>query len=154
MPPTDRVISVQLWRSRGAKSPVEEVDVPAVSILCYQALFDSHFGEFALAQATMAEAISLAKSLNDMHGLAVTLSFAASLAWRDYYAQLHRLRGVFPAAIGADESQIEASFCEAISTAKQQKSVSLEKRSEATYAEYRHQKASALRGRGFRLSLW
>jgi hypothetical protein len=31
----------------------------------------------------MAEAISLAKSLNDMHGLAVTLSFAASLAWRD-----------------------------------------------------------------------
>ena len=83
MPPTDRVISVQLWCWRGAKSPVEEVDVPAVSILCYQALFDSHFGEFALAQATMAEAISLAKSLNDMHGLAVTASFAASLAWRD-----------------------------------------------------------------------
>jgi hypothetical protein len=153
MPPTDRVISVQLWRSRGAKSPVEEVDVPAVSILCYQALFDSHFGEFALVQATMAEAISLAKSLNDMHGLAVTLSFAASLAWRDYYAQLHRLRGVFLAAIGADESQIEASFCEAIRIAREQKSISLEKRADVTYAEYRRQKASGSGGGGFRLPL-
>ena len=154
MPPTDRVISVQLWRSRGAKSPVEEVDVPAVSILCYQALFDSHFGEFALAQATMAEAISLAKSLNDMHGLAVTLSFAASLAWRDYYAQLHRLRGVFLSALGADGTQIEVSFREAIKTAKRQKSISLATRAEATYAEYCRQKASGSGGRGFQLPLY
>ena len=74
---------VQLWRSRGAKSPVEDVDVAAVSILCYQAQFDSHLGEIASARTTMAEAISLAKALNDAHGLAVTLSFAASLACRE-----------------------------------------------------------------------
>jgi tetratricopeptide (TPR) repeat protein len=69
-------------------------------------------------------------------------------------AELHRLRGVFLATLGADETQIEASFCEAIRIAKEQKSVSLEKRSEATYAEYRRQKASASGRRGFRLLLW
>ena len=55
-------------------------------------------------------------------------------------AEMHRLRGVFLAAMGADEMQIEASFCEAIRTAKEQKSVSLAKRAEASYAEYRRQK--------------
>jgi predicted ATPase len=68
-------------------------------------------------------------------------------------AELHRLRGVFLAATGADQTQIEASFCEAIRTAKQQKSVSLANRAEATYAEYRRQKASTVGGRGFRLPL-
>ena len=67
---------------------------------------------------------------------------------------LYRLRGVFLTALGADETQIENSLCAAISTAKQQKSISLEKRAEATYAEYRRQKASASGGRGFRLPLW
>jgi hypothetical protein len=66
---------------------------------------------------------------------------------------LHRLRAVFLTAMGAEEEQIEASFCAAISTAKQQKSLSLVKRAEATYAEYRRQKASASGGRGFRLPL-
>jgi hypothetical protein len=60
---------------------------------------------------------------------------------------------VFLAAVGADETQIEASFCEAIRIANQQKSISLEKRAEATYAEYRRQKASTAGGRGFRLAL-
>jgi predicted ATPase len=69
-------------------------------------------------------------------------------------AELHRLRGVFLATLGGDETQIEASFCAAINTAKQQKSVSLGKRAEATYAEYRRQKASGSGGRGFRLPLW
>jgi predicted ATPase len=68
-------------------------------------------------------------------------------------AELHRLRGVFFAALGADETQIETSFCEAIRIAKEQKSVSLQKRAEATYAEYRRQKASGSGGRGFRLPL-
>jgi hypothetical protein len=67
--------------------------------------------------------------------------------WR---AELHRLHGVFLTAMGADETQIEASFYEAIRIAKQQKSVSLAKRAEATYAEYRSRKASALGGQGFR----
>ena len=73
---------------------------------------------------------------------------------RFWSAELHRLRGVFLTAIGADETQIEAAFCAAIRIAKEQKSVSLEKRAEATYAEYRRQKASAAAGRGFRLPLW
>ena len=62
----------------------------------------------------------------------------------------HWLRRVFFAAIGADEADIEASVGEAIRIAKEQKSVSLEKRAEAAYAEYRRQKASASGGRGFR----
>ncbi len=69
-------------------------------------------------------------------------------------AGLHRLRGVFLATLGAEETKIEASFCEAIRIAKEQKSVSLGKRAEATYAEYCRQKANASEGRGFRLPLW
>ena len=70
--------------------------------------------------------------------------------WR---AELYRLRGMFLAAMGGDESQIETAFDEAIRTALQQKSISLLKRADATYAAYRRQKASAARGRGFRLPL-
>ena len=72
---------------------------------------------------------------------------------RYWCAELHRLRGVFLAAMGADETQIEASYCEAIRIAKEQKSISLATRAEGTYAEYRRQKASASGGRGFRLPL-
>jgi len=61
---------------------------------------------------------------------------------RYWSAELHRLRGVFLTAMGAEESKIEASFGEATRIAKAQKSVSLEKRAEATYAEYLRQKAS------------
>ena len=71
---------VQIWRSGGVQSPVEEVDAPAVVCLCYEALSEWHFGEIASCQATMAEAISLAKELNDMHALAVALYYAAILA--------------------------------------------------------------------------
>jgi serine/threonine protein kinase/tetratricopeptide (TPR) repeat protein len=73
---------------------------------------------------------------------------------RWWHAELYRLRGVFLAAVGADENQIEASFCEAIKTARQQKSVSLERRAQGTYAEYRAQKAGAFAGKGFRLPLY
>ena len=69
-------------------------------------------------------------------------------------AELHRLRGVFLAAMGAEEVQIEASFGGAIRIAKEQKSVSLEKRAQATYAEYHREKASGLGSSGVRLSLW
>ena len=72
---------------------------------------------------------------------------------RQHLAELHRLRGVFLTRLGADEVQIEGAFCEAIRIAREQKSISLEKRAEATYAEYRRQKASGLGGRGFRLPL-
>ena len=61
--------------------------------------------------------------------------------------------GALLTAMGAEKTKIEASFCAAISTAKQQKSISLAKRAEATYAEYRRQLTWS-GGRGFRLSLW
>ena len=70
---------VQLWRSGGVQSPVEEVNAPAVVCLCYEALSEWHFGEIASCQATMAEAISLAKELNDTHALALALFYAAFL---------------------------------------------------------------------------
>jgi hypothetical protein len=248
---------IQIWRSGGVQSPVEEVTAPAVTCLCVEAVFEWHFGEIASCQATMADGISLAKDLNDMHALAVVLCWAASLGhferdpataerfasdlielstrhqfaywraggeilrgwarsasgdtteglariedgivdWRAtgskicvpywlalkaealhladrtsdaleaireaealaksseerwWCAELHRLHGVFLAALGADEAQIEASFRAAITTAKEQKSVSLQKRAEATYAEYHRQKASASGGPGIRLPL-
>ena len=72
--------------------------------------------------------------------------------WTQWRAEHHRLHGVLLAAIGAEETQIEASFCETIRIAREQKSVSLEKRAEVTYAEYRRQKTNASAGRG--LSLW
>jgi hypothetical protein len=56
---------------------------------------------------------------------------------RWWCAELHRLRGVFLTVLGADETQIKPAFCAAIRTAKQQKSLSLANRAEATYAEYR-----------------
>ena len=69
--------------------------------------------------------------------------------WWD--AERHRLRGVFLAAMGAEEAQIEASFATAIRIAKGQKSVSLQKRAEVTSAEYHRRKA--LGEHGFRLPL-
>src|SRR5262249_21397670 len=59
---------------------------------------------------------------------------------RVYFSRLHRCRGVFLTAVGAEETQIEGSFRAAIKIAREQKSVSLEKRAEATYSEYRRQK--------------
>jgi tetratricopeptide (TPR) repeat protein len=248
---------VQLWRFGSVRSSAEELYTPAVGCLCYEALSEWHLGDIASWQATIGDAIALAKELNDMNALALALQFAAYLAnyernpadverlaselvelstrhnfmhwlaigsifcgwarsalgdpadgisWiergmRDlrangavlalpyhlslkaealhlanrtsealeaineaeglaerfeqsfWCAELHRLRGVFLMAIGAEETRIEASFCEAIRIAKEQKSVSLEKRAEETYAEYRRQKASASGGRGFRLPL-
>jgi predicted ATPase len=73
---------------------------------------------------------------------------------RWWCAELHRLKGVFLTALGADETQIEAALLEAVRTANKQKSVSLERRAEATYAEYSWQKANTSRGRGLRLALW
>jgi tetratricopeptide (TPR) repeat protein len=247
----------QIWRSAVVHSPVQEVDAPVVSCLFHKAMSEWHLRNTSSCRETMAEAISLAKELNDMAALAnaifnfgilahferdasqaersasevielstrhnlpfwLTLGsilrgwvrsvsgepvegissieqgienyrafgstlglpfflalkaealFAANRSSealeaveeaqavaqqceaRSSSAELHRLRGVFLTAIGGSETQIEASFCEAIRIAREQKSISLEKRTEATYAEYRRQKRSALGGRGFRLPL-
>jgi hypothetical protein len=58
---------------------------------------------------------------------------------RSWCAELYRLRAVFLAAIGEDKGQIEASFREAIRLAREQMSVSIGKRAEASYADYRRQ---------------
>jgi predicted ATPase len=248
---------IQILRSREVQSPVEELHSPAVSCLYYDALSRWHLGKIDSCHAAMAEAISLAKQLKDMHALAVALWHAAFLAhydrnfaevqrfashlielstnqhfatwlpggailhgWarsasgetaegisrieqgiRDYVAsgsilampyylalkaealyladrncealttiseaeatgerfgerwwsaELCRLRGVFLTVLGADEAKIEGAFSEAISISKEQKSISLEKRAEATYAEYLRQKPRGSGGRGFRLPL-
>ena len=250
--------AVQIWRSGNVQSHSEGPQMPLFVCMCYLAGCQWHLGEIASCQATIAEAISLAKELNDMNALAIALSWGAGMAanernpaevdrfasdlielstrdnfvfwlaigtaWRgwarsasgntaegipfieqgirdyratgallslqdflgrkaealyladrtsealeaideaealarriehrNYAAELHRLRGLFLTALGADEAQIEASFRTAIRTAKEQKSVSLAKRAEATYVEYRRQKASASGECNFRLPLW
>jgi hypothetical protein len=80
-------------------------------------------------------------------------AFMESNGRRYISAELHRLRGVFLFAVGARDTHIETSFCEAIRIAKEQKSVFLTKRAEATYAEYRCGKASASGGQGLQLPL-
>jgi predicted ATPase len=105
--------------------------------------------------ALKAEALHLAnRSSEALEAIKVAEALAERSEGRWWCAEMHRLRGVFLTAVGAGEAQIEASFCAAIRIAKEQKSVSLAKRAEATYAEYRRQKASASGGRGFRLPLW
>ena len=249
---------IQIWRSGNVQSYTDDPYTPVVACLCYLTICEWHLGEIASCRMKLAEAISLAKELNDMHVLAIALAWAASLAvnecnlaevdrlasdliefstrhnfvfwqaigaihrgwarsasgdtaegipWieqgirefratgtvlglpshlaqkaealhladrnsealqvineaaalaerleqRLYCSELQRLRGVFLTAMGAEETQIEASFCEAIRIAREQKSVSLEKRAEATCSEYRRQKASGSGGCGFRLPLW
>jgi predicted ATPase len=246
--------ALQIWRSGGVGSPFQEVDAQPVACLANEALLEWHFGEITSCHATMAEAIALAKELNDMHGLAVALGYAVKLAhhersaaelerlasdlielatrhsfahwlaigevfrgwarsasgntaegllwieegieeyratgsivWVPFFlalkaevlhlggrtsealraiteavalvetskarcwsAELYRLRGVFLMKLGADEAKIEEAFREAIRTAKKQKSISLIKRAEATYAQYRCQKGECYDDR-FRL---
>ena len=101
-----------------------------------------------------AEALYLADRTSEaLEAVNEAEALAERIEHSDYRAELHWLRGVFLVALGADEPQIEASFRAAIRTAKEQKSISLTKRAEATYAEYRRQKASGLGGRGLRLPL-
>ena len=104
--------------------------------------------------ALKAEALYLAHRASEALGAigeAETLVERSGERW--CWAELHRLRGVFLTAMGAAETQIETSFCEAIRIAKEQKSVSLTKETRrVTCAKYRRQKESASGGRGFRLA--
>jgi predicted ATPase len=91
--------------------------------------------------ALKAEALYLADRTSEaLEAIREAEAFAETRGERWWCAELYRLRGVFLAAIGADEPQINASFCAAITTAKQQKSISLVRRAEASYAEYRDRK--------------
>ena len=104
--------------------------------------------------ALKAEALHLADRTSDaLEAIREAEALVEKSEERWWSAELHRLRGVFLTSLGADEAQIDGAFCEAISIAREQKSISLTKRAEATYAEYGRQKASGLGGRGFRLPL-
>jgi predicted ATPase len=107
-----------------------------------------------LALGMKAEALHLADRTSEaLEAIKEAQAIAARSGEGYSCAELHRLRGVFLAAFGAEETQIEAAFQAAISIAREQKSISLAKRAEATYAEYRRQKASGSAGRRFRLPL-
>ncbi len=72
--------AVQIWRSGQVQSPVEEVMAPTVVCLCMKALSEWHMRRINSCHATMAEAISLAKDLNDLQALALAQFFATFLA--------------------------------------------------------------------------
>ena len=59
---------IEIWRSGDVPSQVEQVTAPAVACFYYQAMSEWLLGETASSKVTMAEAISLAKELNDIHG--------------------------------------------------------------------------------------
>jgi predicted ATPase len=104
--------------------------------------------------ALKAEALYLADRTSEaLEAINEAEALAERSEERRWSAELHRLRGVFLTAIGADEALIETSFCTGTKIAREQKSVSLGKRAQATYAEYRRQKASGS-GPGFRLPLF
>jgi serine/threonine protein kinase/predicted ATPase len=85
-----------------------------------------------------AEALHLANRTSEaLASIAEAEAVAQRTEERECFAELHRLKGVFLTAVGADETEIEASFCAAIKIAREQKSVSLAKRAEVTCAEYR-----------------
>jgi hypothetical protein len=76
--------AVQIWRSGNAQFHSEEPYTPVVTCLCYLAQSEWHLGEIASCQRTIAEAISLAKNLNDINALAMALTWAVGLAAHEH----------------------------------------------------------------------
>src|SRR5271165_2479169 len=58
---------VEITRSEKVQPYTKDPDTPPVACLCYLAGSQWHLGEIASCQATIAEAISIAKEVNDMH---------------------------------------------------------------------------------------
>jgi hypothetical protein len=105
--------------------------------------------------AVKAEALHLAdRSPEALAAIDEAEAMAQRFEHRNTFSQLYRLRGVFLAAIGAEETQVAGSFRAAVTIAREQKSILLEKCAEETHAEYRRQSASVPGGRGIRLALW
>ena len=105
--------------------------------------------------ALKAEALHMANRTSEaLEAIREAQAIVPTSEERWWSSELQRLKGVFLTALGADEDQIVASIQEAVTTASQQKSISLATRANTTYAEYRRQKASASEGRGILLSLW
>jgi predicted ATPase len=75
-----------------------------------------------LLLALKAEALHLANHTTEaLKAIREAETSAEKRQERWWCAELHRLRGVFIAAIGGKEVQIEASFCDAIRIAQEQK---------------------------------
>lgn len=88
-----------------------------------------------------AEALHLAGRTSDALETineAEALMEASGGSW--WCAELSRLRAIFLIELGAEESRIEEAFAKALRIAKQQKSVALAARAEATYAKYQQEK--------------
>jgi hypothetical protein len=83
------------------------------------------------------------RPLEALEAIELAGALAERVDERWWSAELHRLHGVFLAAVGAKKIQIEASFTTAIGIARQQKSVSLAARAEASCAVYRSQNGNA-----------
>jgi len=113
------------------------------------------FSSVCTRTALKAEALFLANCTSEaLEAINEAEALAERFEHRNALSEMHRLRGMFLAALGADEIQIEASFCAALRIAREQKSIALAKTAEATYAEYCRQKANSSGGRGFRVPLW
>ena len=67
-----------------------------------------------------AEALYLAERASEaLEAINEAEALAERIEHRDYRSELHWLQGIFLTAMGADEAQIEASFCSAIRIAQQ-----------------------------------
>jgi hypothetical protein len=96
--------------------------------------------------ARKAEALHLADRTSEaLEAISGAEALAERFEQRVSFAELHRLRGVFLTAMDAEETEIEASFRAAIRIAREQKSVSLAKRPEATYANIAAKKRAGQR---------
>jgi predicted ATPase len=97
--------------------------------------------DLSLWLALKAEALHLAGlTFNAVETLTEAEKVIQRSEERYWSAELHRLRGVFLAAIRGDQIQIEAAFRAAIKTAQEQKSISLVRRAKESYAEWRTSK--------------
>ena len=95
--------------------------------------------------ALKAEALHLAdRTVESLEAIREADALVERFENRYWSAELHRLRGGCLAAMGADEAQIEASYCTAVRIAREQKSVSLQRRAESSYGEYRRRKGERL----------
>jgi predicted ATPase len=75
---------VEIWRSRALLSGVEELMAPAIACLCTEAETEWHFGEITSSHETLSKAKSLAKKLNDVHGLVQALSVEGFIAYCEH----------------------------------------------------------------------
>jgi predicted ATPase len=93
--------------------------------------------------ALQADALHLAGHTADaLEAITEAETLVQRFEQRNWSAELHRLRGVLLADLGAEANQVDALFFAAIRTATEEKSVSLMSRAETSYAEYRRQLGS------------